>query len=96
MIRGDLLGISDFAYYKVFPFLERLYLINYLTYLYLSYIDFENYYDINNHAINDFEEKMKGIYTMEHKDFRKLYLDKIEQIKEETNSFALVFEKEEK
>ena len=79
-------GISDFAYYNVFPFMERLYLLNYLTYLYLSYMDFENYYDINSNSINSFEEQMKSIYKMKNKDFKEIYTKKIKQIYKETKN----------
>ena len=34
------------------------------TYLYLSYIDFDNYYNLNNESINSFEESMKNIYII--------------------------------
>lgn len=81
MVRADVDGIEDFAYYNVFPFLERLYLINYLTYLYLSYMDFDNYYSINSSNMNSFEESMKMVYTMDNKEFKQLYTDKIKEIR---------------
>lgn len=92
MLRADLSGIEDFAYYNVFPFLERLYLIKYLTYLYLSYVDFENYYSYNNESINGFEESMKNIYTMNNKEFKEIYTEKIKKIKKNTKENAQVFE----
>lgn len=95
MLKSDISGIEDFAYYNVFPFLERLYLINYLTYLYLSYIDFDNYYSVNNENINNFEESMKVIYTMNNKEFRQLYTDKIKEMKNNIKSFKEQFEKNE-
>lgn len=95
MLRGDLNGIEDFAYYNVFPYMERLYLINYLTYLYLSYTDFDNYYDINNVSINAFEQEMENIYPMSNGEFRKKYTDKIKDIEKNTKKFALNIVKEE-
>jgi len=96
MLRGSINGIEDFAYYNVFPFMERLYLINYLTYLYLSYTDFANYYDINNEAINNFEEQMESIYTMKIGDFKEKYTNKIKDVEKGTKQFALELVKEEK
>ena len=87
MIKADVDGIEDFAYYNVFPFLERLYLINYLTYLYLSYMDFDNYYSLNSNNINSFEESMNNIYTMDNKDFREIYTDKIKEIKNNVKDY---------
>lgn len=86
LLTANIFGLSDFAYYNVFPFMERLYLLNYLTYLYLSYMDFENYYDINNNSINSYEEQMKLIYEMKNKEFKELYIDKVEQIKNDTKN----------
>ena len=86
----------DFAYCNVFPVLERLYLIKYLTYLYLSYIDFDNYYNINNDGINSFEEGMKNIYIMDNKEFKEIYVDKLNEIKKNTKEFAKRFEEKEK
>ena len=91
MLKSDISGIEDFAYYNVFPFLERLYLINYLTYLYLSYMDFDNYYSINSGNITSFEESMKTIYSMDNNEFKKLYTDKIKEIKNNTKNFANEF-----
>lgn len=96
ILKADTTGISDFAYYNVFPFMERLYLINYLTYLYLSSLDFKNYYDINNNSINSYEEQMKSICEMSIKDFRKLYTDKIEKVKKETKQNLKEIKVEEK
>ena len=94
MLRTDINGIDDFAYYNVFPFLERLYLIKYLTYLYLSIIDFNNYYSFNNSNINSFEESMRAIYTIDNKEFKQFYTDKIKEIKDNTKDFAMRFESE--
>ena len=94
MVSPDTTGIEDFAYYNIFPFLERLYLINYLTYLYQSYMDFDNYYSINSGEITSFEQQMEAIYTMENKEFRNLYTEKIKEIKNNTKEFAKRFEKE--
>ena len=94
MLKADVNGIDDFAYYNVFPFLERLYLINYLTYLYLSYMDFDNYYSFNNWNINNFEETMKVIYTMDNKEFREIYTDKLKNIKDNIKDLAKRFESE--
>lgn len=96
MLRPDLNGINDFAYYNVFPFVERLYFMKYLTYLYLSYFDFENYYNLNNENITTYEEEMKNIYTMDIKEFKESYTDKIKEIKRETKETAKTFELEEK
>lgn len=92
ILSSDLNGIEDFAYYNVFPFLERLYLIKYLTYLYLSYTDFENYYNINNENINSFEEAMQNIYTMDNKEFKEIYTEKIKEIKKESKEKKQAFE----
>ena len=96
MLSANVFGISDFTYCCVFPVLERLYFIKYLTYLYLSYIDFDNYYSINNDSINSFEEGMKNIYTMDNKEFKEIYVDKLKEIKENTKEFAKTFEEKEK
>jgi hypothetical protein len=93
MLHPDVNGIEDFAYYNVFPFLERLYLIQFLTYLYLSYVDFGNYYDMNNVNIKSFEENMRNVYTMEYRDFKKIYTDEIKNIKNSTKEFLKKFEK---
>ena len=53
-LKPDLMGIDDFTYRTVFPYVERMYLVRYLSYLYLSYIDFENYYDLNNPCYFEF------------------------------------------
>ena len=92
----NLNGIEDFAYYNVFPFLERLYLIKYLTYLYLSYVDFENYYNVNNESINAFEEAMKNIYLMNNKEFKQIYTEKINEIKRDVKETIRFFEEEER
>ena len=91
MIEPSTSGITDFSYYKVLPVMERLYLFNYLTYLYLSYMDDENYFSINSDALNLYETEIKEIYTMEYEDLKNLYNDRIKQIKEETNDFAQTF-----
>ena len=96
MVKADVHGIEDFAYYNIFPFLERLYLINYLTYLYLSYMDFDNYYSVNSGDINNFEESMKEIYTMDNKEFRELYTDKIKEIKNNLKEYERKILEEEK
>ena len=95
MLNADISGIEDFAYYNVFPFMERLYLINYLTYLYLSYVDSDNYYSINSSSINSFEESMSNIYIMDNKEFSEFYTDKIKKIKNETKDLAKIFKEEE-
>lgn len=96
ILKADTIGISDFAYYNVFPFMEKLYLINYLNYLYLSSLDFDNYYDINNDSINTYEQQMKSICEMTSKEFRKIYTDKIEKIKKETKQNLKEIKVEEK
>lgn len=94
IIKSDLYGIEDFTYYNVFPFLERLYLINYLTYLYLSYMDFDNYYSLNSSTISNYEKNMREIFTMDNKEFREKYTDKIKEIKDNTKNCIEKFEKE--
>lgn len=96
MLSTDLNGINDFAYYNVFPFVERLYFMKYLTYLYLSYFDFEHYYDLNNGNITTYEEGMKNIYTMDIKEFKELYTEEIKEIKKQTKEEAKIFELKEK
>lgn len=95
MLNPDLTGISDFAYYNVFPFLERLYLVNYLTYLYLSYMYFDNYFSLNNESINNFEKVMRNIYTLDNKDFKEIYTDKLKTIRDNTKELANSFKIEE-
>ena len=95
MLSANVFGISDFTYCCVFPVLERLYFIKYLTYLYLSYIDFDNYYNINNDGINSFEDGMRNIYIMDNKEFKEIYVDKLKEIKENTKEFAKIFEEKE-
>lgn len=95
MLRADDNGIDDFAYYNVFPFLERLYLIKYLSYLYLSYTDFDNYYDLNNESINSFEEQMKNIFIMNNKDFKEINVEKLKEIKNSTKENVQNFLKKE-
>ena len=96
MLKGDILGIDDFAYYNIFPFLERLYLIKYLTYLCLSYTDFNNYYNLNNDSINSYEKSMKNIFEMRNKDFKEINTDKIKKIKNSTKEKIHEFENKEK
>ena len=79
-LKPNIFGIEDFTYRTVFPYVERMYLVRYLSYLYLSYIDFENYYDLNNNSINDYENSIKNIYTMEYNEFKKIHLEKIKEI----------------
>ena len=95
MLRADVSGIDDFTYYNVFPFLERLYLIKYLTYLYLSYTDFDNYYNLNNESINSYEEQMKNIFVMNIKEFKEINIEKINEIKNATKENVHKFLKKE-
>lgn len=74
-LKGKLFGINDFAYYNIFPLVERLFLINYLRYIYYSSFDFNYYYDVSGDVINSFEVKMDNVYNMKNSDFKKIKID---------------------
>lgn len=85
-------GIDDFVYYRVFPYMERLFLAKYLNYLYAMYMDYDNYFAINSDEINSFESKMKIISDMELKEFKEKYTDKIKKLKKGTKELSSSFE----
>ena len=74
-------GYEEFTYYKVFPFMEKMYLIRYLYYLYSTYMNVDNYYNINSDIIKSFEIRMQEIYNMDIREFRKMYLEEIKSCK---------------
>lgn len=93
-LKGKLFGIDDFAYYNIFPTVERIFLINYLSYLYCSSFDFSYYYDTNNSVINSFESKMLNICDTKISEFKKIKKENLDKITDRFSEILEEFKKE--
>lgn len=93
LLKSRLFGMDDFAYYIIFPYVEKLYLVNYLSYLYLSSMNFDNYFSLNNDVINSFETGMENIYGMDNREFKKIKNDFILNVKNDFSKNLSKFKK---
>lgn len=82
----SLFGSDEFQYYNVFPYMEKLFVIKYLCYLYNTYMDQDNYYDINTNVIDSYELGIKNICEMNVDDFENLYKNEIKKAKIEAKN----------